>query len=207
MHQPRTGHAVIALADDRLVVSGGNTSAAPDAGRVASVEILDAQRSAWTEVIARPRTSGASALLVDGRIVLAGGGPPSEAELFDPATLVFMDVPGFDVNRWGDQAVALDTRRVLFAGGSLEQTAWVPSTTAVVFDVGAPDGGAPDAPDASPTQGTTKDDMSGCGCRASATATGIGSNTSRLGFACLALVALSRMGSTRARHRRRPTRY
>lgn len=118
----RVGHVAVALADDRVLVYGGERSVidAPMA------EIIDTRTRTVRATLGRPnapsRRYAAGVLLADGRVLIVGGatlsGAQPVAELFDPATEQFTAVPGgLSSGRYAHTATRLRDGRVLVYGG------------------------------------------------------------------------------------------
>ena len=85
---PRTGHAATALADGRVLITGGRDSAGTI---VATAEVFDPANQTSTAIgmLNTPRIDHTATLLADGRVLIAGGtsvsGALKSAEIFDPA--------------------------------------------------------------------------------------------------------------------------
>ncbi|HBJ84410.1 MAG TPA: hypothetical protein DDZ88_11175 [Verrucomicrobiales bacterium] len=92
MNSPRSAHAATLLADDRVLVAGGQTV---QGVALASAEIYDPVTLTWTSIggMLSSRRSASATTLADGRVLLAGGFGPggvlSTAELYNPATGVW----------------------------------------------------------------------------------------------------------------------
>src|SRR5438105_568284 len=74
MAEDRYGHAMTALADGRVLVTGG-ADYEGSRGVGFSVEIWDPATGQWSESarLGAPRTSHSATLLSDGRVLVAGG--------------------------------------------------------------------------------------------------------------------------------------
>lgn len=114
----RASHAAAALADGRLLVSGGWTGASA----TASAEVYDPATGRWAPVgeMTEARASHAAVRLADGRLLIAGGGDGrsgtlSSAEVFDPVTATFSPVGSMRTNHY--LATPLADGRVLMTGG------------------------------------------------------------------------------------------
>src|SRR4029453_3006792 len=85
---PRTGHAATALADGRVLITGGRDGAG---AIVATAEVFDPANETSTAVgvLTVARIDHTATRLVDGRVLIAGGAGPTGAltsvEIFDPA--------------------------------------------------------------------------------------------------------------------------
>jgi Bacterial Ig-like domain (group 3)/YDG domain/Galactose oxidase, central domain len=120
---PRTAHAAIALADGRVLITGGRDAA----GTILSaVEVFDPSQQTSTAIapLAQARANHTATLLGDGRVLIAGGtgarGALTSAEIFDPS----LPSPSFrllpiqmSAARSGHTATLLNNGKVLIAGG------------------------------------------------------------------------------------------
>ena len=124
----RYWHTATALPDSRVLVVGGVT----DAAVLASAELVTPAPDAAAPSISGPvgdlaqarEGHTAIAVLGDGHVLIVGGtavpGPVTTAELFDPVTQVFADVPSISGDRYGASAVRLGDAPdagVLISGG------------------------------------------------------------------------------------------
>ena len=127
MSQGRYGHSATLLADGRVLVAGG-TSTAYSAGTtpLSSVELYDPATRAWKRASAmtRRRFFHSATLLADGSVLVAGGlsatgttQPTASAELYDPKTGKWKATASMKVARWTHSATLLTDGRVLVAGG------------------------------------------------------------------------------------------
>src|SRR5436309_104356 len=68
---PRVQHATVALADGRVLVTGGMTAE----GATNSAEVFDPSRNEWSDAgtMAEARAGHTMSLLSDGRVVIVGG--------------------------------------------------------------------------------------------------------------------------------------
>lgn len=120
--EPRVGHRATALADGRVLITGGSRSA--------TTEIFD---PATDTMAAGPdlhlsRSYHTATLLADGRVLVTGGYAEPDpddysegnavAEVFDPATNVFVVVGPMTHERHEHEAVRLHDGRVLLTGGA-----------------------------------------------------------------------------------------
>src|SRR5437773_11109676 len=136
---PRTGHAATALADGRVLITGGRDNAGII---VATAEVFDPanQTSTAIGVLNTARIDHTATLLADGRVLIAGGtsasGALTSAEIFDPAN----PGAGFRVlsatmgaARARHTATRLHDGRVIIAGGDVDGTAEIFEPTAESF--------------------------------------------------------------------------
>ncbi len=139
MKQPRMGHRAVALADGRVLVFGGHTTAFT---RSATMEQTDAGRNQFASVdLPVPSDGAALAVLADGRILLAGGASDdlgiapgiSDALVVDVSTgLAVESTTGTMVHpRMNARAARLLSDCVLIVGGWFDFTS---STYPELFD-------------------------------------------------------------------------
>jgi hypothetical protein len=125
MQVARAVHTQTALADGRILIVGGCTSAGCDTGSAdgATAELFDptTRTFALTGPLRTSRDDHAAVRLADGRVLVAGGwggqGVLDTTEVYDPATGSFSDGPAMSSPRAGFAAIELDDGRVLLAGG------------------------------------------------------------------------------------------
>jgi hypothetical protein len=120
MSVARVSHEAVALADGRVLVTGGWTGR----NSTASAELYDPATGKWSAAgnMTEPRMSHSAILLADGRVLIAGGevrtgATLATAELFDPATLQFSPAGAMRTPRSSHVTVGLADGRVLLAGG------------------------------------------------------------------------------------------
>ncbi len=129
---PRHKHDAIALADGRILITGGADRRDFD-GVYRSTEFFDPVRGASSPgpslQVARYKHAGTSVRLGDGRVLVAGGGP--QPEIFDPVANTFT-LTGGDPGMAGlfSASAPLGDGRVLITGGYGQgtrprATAWI----------------------------------------------------------------------------------
>lgn len=121
MRVARFAHTETTLADGRVLVAGGFTSAAPSAN---AAELFDPARGTFGALpsMRMPRHSHTATRLADGRVLISGGyGPGGEvlasSELYDPRMQSFTRTGDLHVARGGHVAALLPDGTVLIAGG------------------------------------------------------------------------------------------
>ena len=130
-----TGAAVVALADGRLLITGG----AGNGVASNAISIYDPAASAWLTAgqLLLGRSGHAAAALKDRRIVIAGGrtssGVTGDIEIYDPATGASVQAGQLTVPRVDHAAAMLTDGRVLIVGGS---DGLSPLSGAEIFDAG-----------------------------------------------------------------------
>jgi hypothetical protein len=114
LNVPRTAHTATLLADGKVLVAGG-WSSAPD-----SAEIYDPATRSWTVTgnLGTARFDHAAMLLSDGKVLVVGGDSSgSTAELYDPATGLWTPTGSLNTPRYASTATQLADGRVLITGG------------------------------------------------------------------------------------------
>lgn len=136
MSMPRHKHDAVALADGRVLVTGG---ASEDGVQrlFDSAEIYDPARNVFAPAARmhepRYKHRGSTVLLANGKVLIAGGA--RQAEIYDPVTDTFSLVRGATPLHGRFAAVAvLGDRRVLISGGYFRPAA--PSSNAWIYDAG-----------------------------------------------------------------------
>jgi ribosomal protein S6E (S10) len=118
----RSGHALLALPDGRLLAIGG---ADAEGAPLASGVVYDPAGGAFTvidDLLATPRLGAAMAVTSDVVVIAggtdAGGAPLTDAEIVDAAELRALGTLPLASPRVGGLALALPNRQVLLAGGT-----------------------------------------------------------------------------------------
>lgn len=133
MGTPRAAHQATALADGRVLITGGCGDPGCES-MLASAEIYDASTASFepVEAMSVGRGSHEATLLSDGRVLVTGGwtddGPSASAEIWDPANRAWRPIGSMTEPRVSHNAVALPDGRLLIVGGD------EPLQTAEVFD-------------------------------------------------------------------------
>ncbi|MBW2734061.1 MAG: SUMF1/EgtB/PvdO family nonheme iron enzyme [Deltaproteobacteria bacterium] len=138
MTQKRHGHSAVVLADGRVLVAGGY-----DVGSTDSTEIYDPATGEWTEQgpLKISRSGHVLATLKTGKVLATGGYADwvaegdyyqSSAELFDPATGTWSDLPSQPTPRHMPFWALLNDGKLLVAGGAEEGTSSLHS--AMLYD-------------------------------------------------------------------------
>ena len=115
-----TGAASVALADGRVLVTGGKSGDILSSGIVS----YDPASGAWVPVgdLAVARSGHAATVLKDGRVLIAGGtasyGPSFDIEIYDPASGLSVHAGDMTLARVDHAAATLKDGRVLIVGGS-----------------------------------------------------------------------------------------
>jgi hypothetical protein len=170
MHSARAFHTATLLADGQVLVAGGtlvavvgDESSTVPGSVLASAELYDPAANTWRAAapMASAATNQSATLLSDGRVLVIGGidrfldsawgTAPAEglgsAEVFDPATGSWSQVPGMLYRRISPSATLLPNGQVLVVGdnGVNEKTAeifnpttvrWSPAATPAVGRAG-----------------------------------------------------------------------
>ncbi|WP_438029549.1 kelch repeat-containing protein [Sorangium sp. So ce233] len=123
MLNARKEHTATLLPDGRVLVAGGIIE-----GRMLdSAEMFDPSSGTWTPLapMLTPRFQHTATLLSNGQVLIMGGsyhdmGIPylDSAEVFDPASGIWLAVGPMLIGRTGHEAVPLPDGRVLVAGGT-----------------------------------------------------------------------------------------
>ncbi len=118
--QARSDHGAAALADGRVLVTGGNFNTRP----LASSEIYDVTADRWRSAapLPHPRVRFSMASLPDGRVLVAGGldekgRPLATTEIYDPEADRWSAGPDLSTPRVQHATVTLANGDVLFIGG------------------------------------------------------------------------------------------
>ena len=132
MRAARARHAAILLADQRVLVIGGNDVAySAFSNYFATAELYDPSRQSWSPAgsMNYARTFATATVLPDGRVLVVGDAGVNErtAEIFDPRNERWSLAPAPGVARAEHVAVRLRNGAVLVAGG-------IGETSAELFD-------------------------------------------------------------------------
>jgi N-acetylneuraminic acid mutarotase len=119
----RNQHAATALADGRVLVTGGLTTGSA----LKSAEIYDPATSTWTTVASMTayRRLHTATRMDDGRVLVAGGWDdyniPAGTEIFNPASGTWSSAGSLVNKRHGHTATLLANGRVMVIGGTHTQ--------------------------------------------------------------------------------------
>lgn len=122
MATARDFHDATALADGRVLVSGGRDGS----GELRGAELYDSDTGTWSSAgsMAGPRGSFTTSVLGDGRVLAAGGwggvgtaGFLRGAEIYDPASNRWAEAASMNAPRGHHAAATLEDGRVLVTGG------------------------------------------------------------------------------------------
>jgi hypothetical protein len=123
MSSPRFLMTATLLADGRVLVAGGRTSADPQSLTLASAELYDPAAKRWTPIapMSARRAGHTATLLADGRVLIVGGydnfAALATAEIYDPVTGQWAATGSLHEARGFHVAVRLGDGRVLVSGG------------------------------------------------------------------------------------------
>lgn len=144
MSVPRSGPAVVKLADGRVLVAGGQDGASPTPNYLTSAEIYDPATGTFsaTGSMGTARLDPDAALLPSGKVLISGGGidtfnATNTAELYDPVTGMFSPTASMAVARDGASSTLLSNGWVFIAGGAAG-TFLNPVQSSTIYD---PEGG------------------------------------------------------------------
>jgi hypothetical protein len=137
---PRLAHSATLLRDGRVLVAGGSTNFI-DA--IDSVELFNPLAGVWSNAtpLRATRSAHTATLLLSGKVLVAGGvpgglfaAPVASAEIFDPATGLWMAISNMTSRRVGHSATLLSNGKVLVAGGTADSFGANSLTNAEVFE-------------------------------------------------------------------------
>jgi N-acetylneuraminic acid mutarotase len=124
MNTARRSHALVTLADGRVLAAGGSSGALQTKSQLSAAEVFDPRTEKWTDVapLREARWGPTATRLPTGQVLLTGGaigpfGARRTAELFDPATATWSDAGNLRQPRNGHRAIALSDGRILIVGG------------------------------------------------------------------------------------------
>jgi hypothetical protein len=141
----RVGPVLVALADGRALVTGGNTGESEGAIAKSSTVVFEPAKRRWSSsgLLNTARSDLASTVLLDGRVIVAGGlyldrsnagRALDSVELWDPTTGKWSPTGSLSAPRLGAAAATLTDGTVLLLGGLPSWGADVERTTAETFD-------------------------------------------------------------------------
>ena len=150
MAEARSMHVAALLPNGRVLVAGGGDPTCITGCSIeksASAELYDPATGTWspTASMNHMRLHFAAARLLDGRVLVSGGydgscdetscgiGVWNNAEVYDPVAQTWTPTADPDEGRAGHTMTVLDDRRVLVAGGGLNDNS-NPLRTAEIFD-------------------------------------------------------------------------
>jgi Galactose oxidase, central domain/Kelch motif len=136
MATARESHTTTVLADDRVLVAGGEDG---QFTIFASAEIYNPASGTWapTGSMSHIRSGHTATLLSDGRVLVAGGSdglPLASAEIYNPASGTWAPTGSMAIARAGHTATLLSDGRVLVAGGMSNSSATSTQASAEIFN-------------------------------------------------------------------------
>ena len=134
MNLARASHQATLLANGKVLVTGGDTSA----GITNTAELYDPATETWRYTV-HPmnvgRTAHEATLLLNGKVLISGGASPSgslnSAEIFDPVTETFTLTGSMANARHAFRAVRLNDGRVLAVSGRSTVASFVTPTNEI----------------------------------------------------------------------------
>jgi Galactose oxidase, central domain len=142
----RAFHTATVLANGKVLIAGGETTAPGPPSRLASAELYDPATGSFAPTAGSlddARRDHSATLLSDGSVLVAGGrgsdlSPLGSAELYDPSNDGWTSAGSLAIARFDHTATFLGDGRVLVAGG--DTTFSGPRRSAEIYDQSASGG-------------------------------------------------------------------
>ena len=140
---PRGQATATLLKTGKVLIAGGSASGDDDELATAELYDLTTGRFMRTGSMHHPRSYFTATMLQDGRILVAGGVSGGQypnhkveasAEIYDPETEQFTEVPSMEFRRFKQGAALLPDGRVLIAGGSDEIGRQITYSSTEIFE-------------------------------------------------------------------------
>jgi hypothetical protein len=140
MNVPRWLHTATLLNDGTVLIAGG--SSLSNEPTLNTAEIYDPVAGTFTllvNTLNTARVGHTATLLSNGQVLIVGGYDPStglisDAELYDPASQVFIDLGNTNSPRFHHAATLLQSGQVLLTGGETDPTPSGAYNTAEIFN-------------------------------------------------------------------------